>query len=91
MPDWVRNSTMGVGKCLCGHIVVYHFEIQNTENGIIECVGSDHINSYLIMRAIAKDEGVVLILLLMSKSKNGLMLELKSMKAEAWWKSNGEA
>ena len=27
MPDWVRNSEMGFGKCLCGHIVVYHFQI----------------------------------------------------------------
>ena len=36
MPDWVRNSTMGVGKCLCGHVeAVYHFEIQNTEMEIL--------------------------------------------------------
>ena len=33
MPDWVANSEMGAGKCLCGHIVVYHFQIENTENG----------------------------------------------------------
>ena len=51
-PDWVTHS----GSCLCGHIVVYHFQILNTENNTIECVGSDHINTYLIMRAIAEDK-----------------------------------
>ena len=29
VPDWVANSQMGEGKCLCGHIVVYHFQIIN--------------------------------------------------------------
>ena len=56
-PDWVANSQMGRGKCLCGHSVVYHFEIVNTENGIVECVGSDHINTYLIMKEIANRTG----------------------------------
>ena len=49
-PEWVLNSQQGVGKCLCGHSVVYHFEIVNTENGVVECIGSDHINTYLIMK-----------------------------------------
>jgi hypothetical protein len=91
MPDWVRNSQMGVGKCLCGHIVVYHFEIRNTENGTVECVGSDHINSYLIMRAIAEDEGVNIDTITDEQIQEWISVRTKSMKAEAWWKSNGEA
>ena len=89
IPDWVRNSKMGQGKCLCGHIVVYHFQITNTENGIVECVGSDHINTYLIMRAIAEDEGVPIDAVTDEKIQEWIDVRTKSMKAEAWWKANG--
>jgi hypothetical protein len=91
MPEWVANSKMGNGKCLCGHIVVYHFQIRNTENGIIECVGSDHINTYLIMRAIAEDKNVSIDTITDEQIQEWINVRTKSMKAEAWWKSNGEA
>jgi hypothetical protein len=89
IPDWVSNSQMGQGKCLCGHIVVYHFQITNTENGIVECVGSDHINTYLIMRAIAEDEGISIDAITDEKIQEWIDVRTKSMKAEAWWKANG--
>jgi len=89
MPDWVSNSQMGHGKCLCGHIVVYHFQIENTENGVIECVGSDHINTYLIMRAIAEDNNTSIDTITDEQIQEWIDVRTKSMKAEAWWKSNG--
>jgi len=89
MPDWVSNSQMGHGKCLCGHIVVYHFQIENTENGVIECVGSDHINTYLIMRAIAEDKNTSIDTITDEQIQEWIDVRTKSMKAEAWWKSNG--
>ncbi len=89
MPDWVANSQMGAGKCLCGHIVVYHFQIENTENGVIECVGSDHINTYLIMRAIAEDLGMPSDTITDEQIQEWIDVRTKSMKAEAWWKANG--
>tara|TARA_R100001015_G_scaffold11934_1_gene4962 strand:- start:538 stop:1842 length:1305 start_codon:yes stop_codon:yes gene_type:complete len=89
MPDWVENSQMGVGKCLCGHIVVYHFEIINTENGVRECVGSDHINTYLIMRAIAEDMQIPIDAITDEQVQEWINVRVKSMKAEAWWKENG--
>lgn len=89
MPDWVANSEMGAGKCLCGHIVVYHFQIENTENGRIECVGSDHINTYLIMRAIAEDLGMPTGNITDEQIQEWIDVRTKSMKAEAWWKANG--
>ena len=89
VPDWVANSQMGQGKCLCGHIVVYHFQITNTENGVVECVGSDHINTYLIMRAIAEDEGISVDAITDEKIQAWIDVRTKSMKAEAWWKANG--
>tara|TARA_R100000951_G_scaffold10728_1_gene9099 strand:- start:43077 stop:44384 length:1308 start_codon:yes stop_codon:yes gene_type:complete len=88
-PDWVENSQMGVGKCLCGHIVVYHFEIINTENGVRECVGSDHINTYLIMRAIAEEKQMPIDAITDEQIQEWINVRVKSMKAEAWWKRNG--
>ena len=89
IPEWVRNSQMGTGKCLCGHIVVYHFEIINTENGIRECVGSDHINTYLIMRAIAEDKGLPIDAITDRQIQEWIDVRVKSMKQEAWWKDSG--
>ena len=89
MPEWVANAQMGQGKCLCGHIVVYHFQIENTENGVIECVGSDHINTYLIMRAIAEELGMPTDTITDEQIQEWIDVRTKSMKAEAWWKSNG--
>tara|TARA_R110001592_G_scaffold12326_1_gene59027 strand:- start:912 stop:2216 length:1305 start_codon:yes stop_codon:yes gene_type:complete len=89
MPEWVSNSEMGAGKCLCGHIVVYHFQIENTENGRIECVGSDHINTYLIMRAIAEELDMSIHTITDEQIQQWIDTRTKSMKAEAWWKSNG--
>ena len=89
VPDWVENSQMGIGKCLCGHSVVYHFEIVNTENGVVECVGSDHINTYLIMRAIAEDTQLPVDAITDEQIQEWINVRVKSMKAKAWWKENG--
>lgn len=91
VPNWVTNSQMGVGKCLCGHGVVYHFKIENTSNGNIECVGSDHINTYLIMRKISSDLGVPIDTVTDEQIQQWINVRVKSMKAEAWWKVNGES
>ena len=91
MPDWVINSSNGAGRCLCGHDVVYHFEIHNTETGRRECVGSDHINSYLIMRQIAQDLKIDLSLITEEQVEKWIKERVTSMKAEAWWAENGES
>jgi len=89
LPDWVAN-TNHTGKCLCGHNVVYHFEIVNTENGRTECVGSDHINSYLIMRQIAEDMNVEVDTITDEQVQEWIKVRVGSMKEEAWWDANGE-
>ena len=87
IPDWVEHQ----GSCLCGHKVVYHFQILNTENGIIECVGSDHINTYLIMRAIAEEDNIDIDTITDEQIQTWINVRTKSMLAEAWWKSNGDS
>jgi|TARA_R100000479_G_scaffold114685_1_gene58117 hypothetical protein len=91
IPEWVTNSQQGVGSCLCGHRITYHFEILNTENGIRECVGSDHINSYLIMRQIAEEKGQSIETITEEQIQEWINVRVGSMKAEAWWKENGES
>ena len=88
-PDWVTNSQMGRGKCLCGHVVVYHFEIVNTENGVVECVGSDHINTYLIMKSIAEDKGIPIDTITDAEIQEWINVRVASMKSTAWWAENG--
>ena len=91
IPNWVTNSKNGEGKCLCGHPIVYHFEITNTENDVVECVGSDHINSYLIMRQIADEMGLDPALVTDAQVEKWISERVTSMKAEAWWAENGES
>ena len=89
-PDWVANSQMGRGKCLCGHSVVYHFEIVNTENGVVECVGSDHINTYLIMKEISNRTGRDVADITEGEIDSWIQERTKTMMAKAWMHQNGE-
>jgi hypothetical protein len=90
IPDWVSDSPHQ-NYCLCGHGIVYHFRIRNTENGLEEIVGSDHINSYLIMRQIAEEKKVNVAEVTDEQVEIWLKERVGSMKAEAWWAENGDA
>jgi hypothetical protein len=90
VPSWIQANSHP-HECLCGHKIVYHFRIQNTENGNEEVVGSDHINSYLIIRAIARETGINANEITEEQIQKWLNVRVKGMKAEAWWKENGEA
>jgi len=85
-PEWMKHH----GKCLCGHTVKYHFHIQNTENGVEEVVGSDHINTYMIRREISLSTGVSEEFITEEQIKEWLNVRIESMKAAAWWLANGE-
>ena len=90
IPAWVANHINGPGYCLCGHTIYYHFEIENTENGTIECVGSDHINAYMIARSISEDLGVDIETIDDVQIAAWTKERLKNMKADAWWSENGD-
>ena len=88
-PDWVEQ-TNHVGECLCGHRIVYHYEIENTENGVRECLGSDHITSYLILRGLMEETGLQESEITEEMIQEWINVRVKSMKADAWWHENGE-
>ena len=89
VPHWVAQTNHS-GECLCGHIIVYHFEIENTENGTVECLGSDHITSYLILRGLMEETGLTESEITEEMIQQWISVRVKSMKAEAWWEENGE-
>jgi hypothetical protein len=87
VPSWVEKHPR---ECLCGHKIVYHYEIHNTKNGIRECVGSDHINSYLILKSISESTGLAIADITDAMIEEWISVRVQGMKAEAWWAENGE-
>jgi len=86
-PNYVE---MHPGKCLCGHPVTYHFEIHNTETDVRECVGSDHINSYLILRAIREETGLSDEMITDEMIEEWITVRVEALKKTAWWNVHGE-
>tara|TARA_R100000781_G_scaffold84689_1_gene52137 strand:+ start:2075 stop:3229 length:1155 start_codon:yes stop_codon:yes gene_type:complete len=86
-PDWATNH---IHKCLCGHDIVYHFEIHNTETDVRECVGSDHINSYLIFRAIKEETGLADDQITDEMIEEWITVRVEALKKNAWWKLHGD-
>ena len=86
-PHWAMEHP---DQCLCTHNIVYHFEIHNTENHIRECVGSDHINSYLIIRAIEEEQNISREAITEEMIEEWVKVNVATMKKNAWWNNNGE-
>jgi len=88
-PNWVAQ-TNHIGECLCGHGIVYHFGIENTTNGHIDVVGSDHITSYLILREIMHSENIQESEITEEMIQTWINVRVKAMKAESWWEEKGD-
>ena len=76
--------------CICGHPIAWHFEIENTENGRIEIVGSEHIGFWMIVRHMIENLGIDEDMVTQERVKEWITEAVKSMKAEWWWGQNGE-
>ena len=76
-------------KCLCGHKIVWHFEIENTENGNREIVGSEHIESYMIIREL-EAQGIKAEFITEKMIEDWINEKVKSLKAKWWWDLHGE-
>ena len=85
-PDWVQR----VQYCMCGHHITYHFEIHNTETDVRRAVGSDHINSYLILRAISEATGLESNAITEEMIEEWITVRVEALKTTAWWNVNGE-
>ncbi len=76
-------------KCLCTHKIVWHFEIENTENGNRDIVGSEHIESYMIIRELEK-QGIKAEFITEKMIEDWINEKVKSLKAQWWWDLHGE-
>ena len=76
-------------ECLCGHPIVWHFEIENTENGNKQIVGSEHIESYMVIRHF-ENKGVDPATVTEEMIDKWVSEKVKALKAEWWWNLHGE-
>jgi len=77
-------------KCVCGHPIAWHFEVENTENGILEILGSEHITNWMIVRHLKENKGIPADAITEEKIIEWMKEAVKTMKADWWWKENGE-
>lgn len=76
--------------CICGHPIAWHFEIENTENGRVEVVGSEHIGFWMIVRHLVENLEMDPEEVTQERVKEWVKEAIKSMKAEWWWSQYGE-
>ena len=76
-------------ECLCGHPIVWHFEIENTENGERNIVGSEHIESYMVIRYF-ESKGYDPTEVTEEMIEEWINEKVKSLKAQWWWDLHGD-
>jgi len=76
-------------ECLCGHPIVWHFEVENTENGNKQIVGSEHIESYMVIRYFEK-KGYDPTTVTEAMIDKWVTEKVKALKAQWWWDLHGE-
>lgn len=76
--------------CICGHEIAWHFEIENTVNGELEILGSEHITNWMIIRHLIENKGFDLETITDELIQEWMKESVKSMKAEWWWNEYGD-
>tara|TARA_R100001015_G_C4633548_1_gene198681 strand:+ start:1790 stop:2989 length:1200 start_codon:yes stop_codon:yes gene_type:complete len=76
--------------CVCGHPIAWHFEVENTENGTLEILGSEHITNWMIIRHLKENKGIPEDAITEEKIIEWMKEAVKTMKAEWWWKEHGD-
>jgi len=77
-------------ECVCGHKIAWHFEVENTENGIKEILGSEHITNWMIIRHLKETKGIPADAITEELIEEWMKEAVKTMKHDWWWKQNGE-
>ena len=87
LPDYHHDHPH---ECLCGHPIVWHFEIENSENGEKQIVGSEHIESYMVIRHLVEDKGYDPETITEELIDQWVNEQVKSLKAKWWGDLHGE-
>jgi|TARA_R100000027_G_scaffold56826_1_gene46260 hypothetical protein len=89
--DIILNHPSGhPHHCLCGKDIVYHFEIENTENGVKEIVGSTCINNWMVLRHMSETLNIPLSAITEEKIEQWKNIAVQTLIKEAWWDEEGE-
>jgi len=89
--QYILNHPSGhPNKCLCGHPIVYHFEIENTLNNTREIVGSSCVNNWMVLRHLSENEGVDINTITEKDIEEWKQQMVKSLIRDAWWEEHGE-
>ena len=76
-------------ECICGHKIAWHFEVENTENGNLEILGSEHITNWMIIRHLKEECGIPESAITEDKIMEWIKEKVKSMKCDWWWNEYG--
>jgi len=77
-------------ECICGHPIAWHFEVENTENGNLEILGSEHITNWMIIRHLKEVLNIPIDAITEDKIQEWIKESVKTMKCEWWWTEYGE-
>ena len=77
-------------QCICGHDIAWHFEVENTENGNLEILGSEHITNWMIIRHLKEVMNIPADAITDDKIQDWIKESVKTMKCEWWWNEYGE-
>ena len=68
-------------ECICGHAIAWHFEVENTVNGELEILGSEHITNWMIIRHLKEVMGIPADAITDEKIAEWIKESVKSMKS----------
>lgn len=89
--ETTRNHVSGhPSSCLCGHDIVYHFEIENTENGTKEIVGSTCINNWMVLRHMEEKLKIDRRTITEKMIEEWKQTAVQTLIKDAWWEESGE-
>ena len=75
--------------CLCGKDIVYHFEIENTENDVKEIVGSTCINNWMVLRHMSETLNISISGITEAMIEEWKKVAVDTLIKEAWWDEEG--
>lgn len=87
----VRDHVSGhPNHCLCGHPIVYHFEIENTKTNVLEIVGSSCISNWMVLRHMSEKLKIDKRTITEEMIAEWKQTAVQSLIKDAWWAEEGD-
>ena len=84
----VNHPSGHAGACLCGHPIVYHFEIENTVTNVVEIVGSTCINNWMVLRHMSEVFSILSLPITEEKIEEWKKMTVEGLIRNAFWESD---